>query len=129
MTQHAPITWFEIPTRDLDAATRFYEAALLTKLKRDDMPAAKMAIFPNAGAPVGGCLSEGRGLEPRDHGAVVYLRVPDTMEATQARWEKAGGKVVTPVIELPNGIGRIVQVLDAEGGRVALHEPGPAIAA
>lgn len=125
----APLTWFEIPTKDIEAATRFYEKVLETTLKQEDSPPVRMAIFPCEGTGVGGCLCQGPGLEPRDHGAVVYLRVPDSMEATARRWTEAGGKLVTPVIDLPNGIGRIVQVLDAEGGRAALHEPGPAMAA
>lgn len=118
-----PISWFEIPTRNIDAAVSFYEGALDSTLRREDNPHVKMAIFPY-GDGVGGALCQGRGLEPRDHGAVVYLRVRDTKEATCARWTKAGGKLVSPIIELPDGIGRIAQVLDGEGGRVALHEPG-----
>lgn len=117
------ITWFEVPARDLEAATRFYETTLGAELKRETFGGTRMAMFPCGAGGQRGCLIEGKGMAPSDHGAIVYLGVPD-LDAAMARGTAAGGRALTPVIELPDGIGRIAHMLDAEGGRIALHEPG-----
>ena len=40
------ISWFEIPTTDLDRATTFYETIFDIKLNPLDMPQLKMRMFP-----------------------------------------------------------------------------------
>jgi biotin operon repressor len=39
--------WFEVPTRDLDRATRFYENLLVAWLVRAEMGPMAMAVFPH----------------------------------------------------------------------------------
>lgn len=117
------ITWFEIPAREIDMATRFYEGALDTHLKREDFAHMRLAMFPCSASGQRGCLAEGAGLEPSEHGTIVYLAVPD-IEAAVARWTKAGGQALGPIIDLPAGIGRIAHMLDAGGTRVGLHQLG-----
>ena len=48
------ITWFEIPARDIDRATRFYEGLLGTTLRREAMMGSQLAVFPSADGRVGG---------------------------------------------------------------------------
>lgn len=52
---HDAVTWFEIPTADLDRATHFYEHLLDTKLHRAVF-GDPMAVFPCDPEGVGGAL-------------------------------------------------------------------------
>jgi predicted enzyme related to lactoylglutathione lyase len=40
------ITWFEIPSTQLDKAQAFYEAVLTCKLRREPMGPSEGAVFP-----------------------------------------------------------------------------------
>ena len=42
------VSWFEIPTVDIDRSQQFYEAIFDTKLIMMDNPAIKMRMFPAA---------------------------------------------------------------------------------
>ena len=89
----APVVWFEIAGRDLDALTRFYGDLLGWKV--------------DAGDPVGEYVSFYAGVQ----GLEGYLE----------RAERLGGKVVqppTPVSETA----RAAMLLDPEGHRIGLLE-------
>lgn len=119
------LTWFEIPVRDLDRAQRFYEAVLQRPLQREAMgPEVTLAVFPYAqGQGAGGCLKASPGTAPADRGTLVYLDAGPRLDATAARVAAAGGRVVQPRIELPEGMGAFVHIEDPEGNRVGLHAP------
>ena len=115
------IHWFEIPARDLDRAQRFYEALLGVRLQREAMgPQATLAIFPYEQPGAGGCLMQAPGLEPAAAGTLAYLGVPE-LDAVLARLDAAGGKLLTPKVTLPDGMGVFAHVQDSEGNRVGLH--------
>ncbi len=120
MSQHA-IHWFEIFVTDLDRAVRFYQTMLDIELrpeKEDDRP---MAIFASAVEEgVGGALVRPAGREPTDTGALVYLDANGKLDASLARVERAGGKIVMPKTDIgPPGF--IALVRDTEGNVVGLH--------
>ena len=50
------ISWFEIPTRNLDAAQTFYETLLDCAMRREDMGPSQGAVFPYEGNGTGGAL-------------------------------------------------------------------------
>jgi predicted enzyme related to lactoylglutathione lyase len=118
-----PISWFEIPVRHLDRAQKFYETVLATTLRREAMgPATTLAVFGNMDASVGGCLLAGEGTpEPATHGTLVYLNASPSLDAALARVEAAGGRITTPKVALPEGMGFFAHVTDTEGNRVGLH--------
>ena len=121
--RHA-ITWFEIPVQDLDRAQRFYEAVLERPLQREAMgPEITLAIFPHdRDKGTGGCLYAGpRGTAPSTAGSVVYLDVTPSLDAGVRRAERAGARIVQPRIDLPEGMGAFVHIVDCEGNRVGLH--------
>jgi predicted enzyme related to lactoylglutathione lyase len=66
------IAWFEIPSKDLDRATRFYEDVLDVKLKPDAMGPMKMSLFPADKGQPSGCVIHADGYRPsaesREHG-------------------------------------------------------------
>jgi predicted enzyme related to lactoylglutathione lyase len=114
------INWFEIPVRDLDRATRFYETMLGVKLKRETFGETPMAIFRTSDPrDVGGALVADPKREVGAGGSLVYLDAPD-IDRVVERAEKAGGRVVLPKTDIGDP-GWIAIVADPEGNRVGLH--------
>jgi len=74
------IAWFEIPTREIERAQRFYEALLGVSLKRENLGPHTLAVFPYAEPGAGGCLIAGRDVAaPSREGTLVgrYAHVVD----------------------------------------------------
>ena len=114
--------WFEIPARDIERAQRFYETLLGVTLKRQAMgPQATLALFPYEEPGAGGCLMQSPGLEPAASGTLAYLGAEPTLDAVLGRLERAGGKLLTPKVTLPDGMGVFAHIQDSEGNRVGLH--------
>lgn len=123
-TPQQALNWFEIPVRDLDRAQRFYETLLNRPLKREAMgPDMPMATFPYApGTGVGGCLVGGpSATRPSGDGTVVYLNAEPSLNLVLARLPEAGGKLLVPRTELPDGMGAFAVLEDSEGNRVGVH--------
>ena len=118
-----PIAWFEIPVRDLDRATRFYETVFATTLRRENCGGGDMAIFPYTEGHTGGALASMPHLEPRDNGTLIYLHGGNDLAPVLARAIAAGVKEVLPKTDLGNGVGHIAIFLDDEGNRVGLYSP------
>jgi predicted enzyme related to lactoylglutathione lyase len=120
--QHA-IDWFEIPVRNLDRAQTFYEAVLATALRREPMGLGKtLAVFGSSDNAVGGCLLAGEGTpEPSPAGTLIYLNAEPSLDAALARVGAAGGRITTPKVQLPDGMGCFAHITDTEGNRVGLH--------
>ncbi len=112
--------WFEIPTRDLDRATRFYETLLGAELIREDTQMGKMAVFPARIPHVTGSLVQAEGYRPDAQGMVIYLNLREDLTQTLNRVEPAGGKVLMGKTELPDDMGFFAQFQDCEGNRVGL---------
>jgi predicted enzyme related to lactoylglutathione lyase len=113
--------WFEIPARDFERATAFYETIFDAKLKRDVYGTQRMAVFPYEQPAVSGAVMEAPQLAGKDAGTVVYLNCDGQLAAVAGRVEKAGGALLTPRVELPDGMGAFFQIRDSEGNRVGLH--------
>jgi len=123
MTPQDAIRWFEIPTVDLDRATRFYEHLLEVSLRREVFADEPMSIFPSPAMSAGGALLHRPQMQPSTNGSLVYLNCDSGIDAALARLEASGvGAIVLPKTELPHGIGFIAVVLDSEGNHVGLHQ-------
>ncbi|UZG44085.1 VOC family protein [Caldimonas thermodepolymerans] len=121
-TQGSAINWFEIPTRDIERAQRFYEAILETRLARNDMGGYRMAMFPAEPPGVGGCLVQGETAIPgAQGGTIVYLNAEPSLDAVLARVERAGGRIVVPRTEIEGGHGFFAIIADPEHNHVGLH--------
>jgi predicted enzyme related to lactoylglutathione lyase len=119
--QHA-LNWFEIPVIDIERAQRFYEALLGAPMRREQMGDQTLALFPSADAGVGGCLVAGNGTPwPAAIGSLVYLNATPSLDAVLSRVTPAGGRVSTPKVALPDGMGVFAHITDTEGNRVGLH--------
>ena len=117
------INWFEIPVRDIERAQAFYTTLLGAPLRREAMGEGKtLAVFSYAETGVGGCLMAGAGVpEPSASGTLVYLDAGPSLDATLARVAGAGGRITTPKVQLPDGMGCFAHIADTEGNRVGLH--------
>jgi predicted enzyme related to lactoylglutathione lyase len=115
------INWFEIPTTDLDRASRFYEVVLGAPLKRELFGGMPLAVFQGEEESVRGALVHDQRRKPVADGALVYLHAPN-LDASLARIETAGGNVVLPKTDIGEP-GFIALVRDTEGNVVGLHAP------
>ena len=121
-TAHNAINRFELPARDIDRAQTFYEQLLGSPLRREAMGDKTLAVFAYDDRAVGGCLMAGAGVpEPSTTGALVYLNAGASLDAVLARVTGAGGRITTPKVQLPEGMGCFAHIADTEGNRVGLH--------
>jgi uncharacterized protein len=125
------ISWFEIPTTDLDRATRFYETIFGIKLTPLDLANIKMRMFPldDMMNQVGGALIDSGGFHkpsPTD-GPLIYLNANPDVQLVLDKVEVAGGKILVPKTEISPEYGTMAVLLDTEGNRIALHAVTPSI--
>ena len=114
------IAWFEIPARDLDRATRFYEAVFGKTLSRETVDGYDMAMFSGVEGPEG-ALVKGDVYVPGKAGPILYFRVTD-VDAVLARASAAGGRTLYAKKDIgPNGW--VAEFEDSEGNRIALLQP------
>lgn len=122
--KHA-ISWFEIPTIDIDRAQQFYESIFQVKMINMDNPAIKMRAFPldNPMEGVGGTIvkTEGFHIPSATHGPLIYLDANPDVNIVLNRVETAGGKVLVPKTQISEDYGYMGMFQDTEGNRIALH--------
>ncbi|WP_296508223.1 VOC family protein [Rhodoferax sp.] len=118
------ISWFEIPTTQLDAAQAFYETVLQRPMRREAMGPSQGAVFaydPEADGTGGALLMGPTAPAPSSGGTLVYLDASPSLDAALARAQAAGGTVAQPRTALPPGMGFFAHVCDLDGNRVGLH--------
>ncbi len=123
MTMNSPenaAVWFEIPVRDLDAATTFYGNILKSEMTRQTMGNDDIAMFATQNGGVGGHLFEDAAA-PAGSASLVHLASPSPLETTLDRVSGAGGSVVSDIISLPDGGGRFAYCTDPDGNRFGLY--------
>lgn len=116
------VNWFEIPTTDIDRATRFYEQVLATRLKRENFFGTPMAIFTAEDPGVGGALVRDDKRNPGPGGGLVYLDARGDLDGCLSRVTAAGGAVLLPRTSIGE-MGAIALIADSEGNQVGLHSP------
>jgi predicted enzyme related to lactoylglutathione lyase len=118
------ISWFEIPTTDLDRAQAFYEDVFQTSLEALDFPQIQMRVFPveNPMEGIGGALVKSDSHKPSaSDGPLIYLNGNPDVAPFLDRVEKAGGKLLMPKTQISPEYGHMGLFLDSEGNRMALH--------
>ena len=122
--KHA-ISWFEIPTNDIDRAQQFYETIFEIKMVPMDNPALKMRLFPldDMMTGVGGSIVKTQGfhIPSATDGPLIYLDANPDVNIVLGRVEAAGGKVLVPKTQISEDYGYMAMFLDTEGNRIALH--------
>jgi predicted enzyme related to lactoylglutathione lyase len=119
------ISWFEIPTVDLDRAQKFYEAIFDIKMIPMDTPQIRMRMFPidDPMTGIGGALANAPGFykPSATDGPLIYLNGNPDVQQVLDRIERAGGKILVPKTQISPEYGHMAVFMDTEGNRVALH--------
>jgi len=119
------ISWFEIPTTDLDRAQKFYETIFNISLIPLDVQAIKMRMFPleNPMLGVGGALVyNAEFYKPSStDGPLIYLNANPDVQNVLSKVESAGGKILVPKTQISEDYGYMAMFIDSEGNRIALH--------
>ena len=110
--------WTEIPVRDLERSRQFYATVFDLELSVDTSGPNPWVMFPTAdGKGVAGHLYPGKPASDGE-GPTVHFAVADSVEDGMKRVEAAGGKVLSPVIEIPEG--RFAYCQDPDGNSIGL---------
>lgn len=110
--------WAEIPVTDFDRAIAFYSTVFDTELQRVDGEENPMAMSQTADKTgVAGHLYPGKPA-PEGTGSTIHFASPDSVEAALKRVEKAGGKVMSDVLSIPDG--RFAYCLDPDGNSIGI---------
>ncbi len=119
------ISWFELPTTDINRAQKFYETIFGITLTALDMPNIRMRMFPldNMMTQVGGALVDSGGFHKPSatDGPLVYLNANPDVQNVLDKITIAGGSIMVPKTEISPEYGYIAVFIDTEGNRVALH--------
>lgn len=118
------ISWFEIPSVDLERAQKFYETIFGVTLIPMDMPDIKMRMFPlEDRMGVGGAIvhSDGFHKPSATDGPLIYLNGNPDLQQVLGKVEAAGGKVIVPKTEISPEYGHMGVFIDTEGNRIGLH--------
>ncbi|HQZ50492.1 MAG: VOC family protein [Chitinophagaceae bacterium] len=120
------ISWFEIPTTDINRAQQFYEFIFNMKMSSLEFQNIKMRMFPidNPMEGIGGTLvqiSDDFYKPSATDGPLIYLDGNPDLQIVLNRVEEAGGKILVPKTTISDEYGDMAVFLDTEGNRIALH--------
>ncbi len=117
------ISWFEIPTIDINRAQKFYEAIFDMAMVPMEMPGLQMRMFPMEDMMgIGGTLAQSDMHKPSaTDGPMIYLNGNPDVQIVLDRVEAAGGQISMPKTQISPEHGWMAIFIDTEGNRVALH--------
>lgn len=119
------ISWFEIPTTDIDRAQKFYETIFGITMMPMDMPNIKMRMFPldDMMTQVGGALVDSGGFHKASatDGPLIYLNANPDVQNVLDKVGAAGGTITLPKTEISPEYGFMGVFTDSEGNRIGLH--------
>lgn len=119
MEQRTITSWVEIPVTDMDKAVAFYNAVFGYDMQIvTDQGPNPLAVLGNVMASGGAHLYPGT--PAPDGGHTVHLAITDTLEAGMERVTAAGGAVVSPPVQIPDG--RFAYARDLDGNSIGLFE-------
>src|SRR5664279_2619639 len=117
------ISWFEIPSTDLNRAAKFYETIFDITLTPLVTPEIKMRLFPLEDMMgVGGAIVDSGGFHKPSStdGPLLYLKANPDVQNVLDKVEAAGGKIIVPKMSIGE-YGFMGAFIDTEGNRIALH--------
>ena len=120
--------WYELGTKDLDAATRFYTAVVGWKTKNAGQPDMRYEVLNPPSTPdgmgIGGMMQYPPQMAANAPQWNGYVSVDD-VDAFAARVTKHGGAICQPPTDIPN-VGRFAFVNDPQGASFYLFKPNGA---
>jgi predicted enzyme related to lactoylglutathione lyase len=119
------ISWFEIPTTEIDRAQKFYETIFGITMTPMDFPNIKMRMFPldDMMTQVGGALVDSGGFHKASasDGPLIYLNANPDVQNVLDKVVEAGGSIMMPKTEISPEYGFMALFMDTEGNRIGLH--------
>jgi uncharacterized protein len=120
--KHGEFCWYELGTRDIDAAVKFYTELMKWTTRTHDMGEyGKYYVFQLDGQDMGGgyqmCGAQFEGVPPH---WMSYVWVDD-VDAAAAKVSQLGGKIVAPPMDVPN-VGRMAFVQAPQGAHLAIFK-------
>ena len=119
------ISWFEIPSTNLERAQKFYETVFGVSMIPMDMPNIKMRMFPidDMARGIGGAIVDSGSfhIPSATDGPLIYLNANPDVQKVLDKVEAAGGKILVPKTEISPEHGHMAVFIDSEGNRIALH--------
>jgi predicted enzyme related to lactoylglutathione lyase len=112
-TMGAPVTWFEINTSDAKGVREFYRELFGWNLRVTEESNYALVDTGVEGG-IGGGIGDAQG----PNQVIFYVEVEDP-QACLDRIEKAGGRTVVPVTEIPDMV-TFAQFADPQGNVVGL---------
>ena len=129
MTFKNAISWFEIPTVDIERAQKFYETIFDTTLVPLDLQNIKMRMFPieDQMTGIGGALVYNKDFyKPSSvEGPLIYLNGNPDVQKILDKIGAAGGKILVPKTQISPEYGHMAVFIDTEENRIALHSTPP----
>ncbi len=118
MFKPGSLAWFELSTRDIDTAKRFYKDAFGWEAKTSDAGGGmQYTEFQLGGRSIAGGMPMGPEQEGMPPYWGLYFGVDD-VDASTTRVEELGGKVMVPPQDFPGG--RFSIVMDPNGSAFGL---------
>src|SRR5262245_7719328 len=117
------ISWFEIPSTDLERATQFYETIFGVTLNPLDLENIRMRMFPlDDMMGIGGAIVSNAFYKPSStDGPLIYLNGNPDVQRVLDRVEAAGGRIMVPKTLISPDYGYMAVIIDTEGNRIGLH--------
>jgi predicted enzyme related to lactoylglutathione lyase len=119
------ISWFEIPSHDIDRAQKFYENIFGINLINMDNPGLKMRAFPVADMMQdisGAVVHHPDFYSPSaNQGTLIYLNANPDVQAVLDKVVGAGGSILVPKTQISPEYGYMAIITDTEGNRIGLH--------
>ena len=119
------ISWFEIPTTDINRAQKFYETIFGISMMPMDLPNIKMRMFPldDMMTQVGGALVDSGGFHKPSatDGPLIYLNANPDVQNILDHVVAAGGQIIVPKTQISPDYGFMAVLMDSEGNRIGLH--------
>jgi hypothetical protein len=122
------ISWFEIPTDDIERAQKFYETIFDIKMIPLNFPNLQMRMFPISDPMnIGGALVYNEDFYQTSSvaGPMIYLNANPDVQIVLDRVVVAGGSIIVPKTEISPEHGFMAIFIDSEGNRMALHSVPP----
>jgi predicted enzyme related to lactoylglutathione lyase len=113
MDAHEKINYIEFPAKDIEATKAFFTAAF-DWVFTDYGPT--YTAFSNAG--IDGGFFQSDKVATTKNGSVLIVLYSKTLEQTQTKIEKAGGKIIKPIFSFPGG--RRFHFCDPNGNEYAV---------
>ena len=118
------INWFEIPTEDIERATKFYSTVFSIEMQVLEFGGMPMAFFPfepESGKLSGALIKSDMHVPSASDGPVLYLNADPDLSDALGRVEAAGGTIIVPKTQISEENGHMAFFIDSEGNRMAMH--------